>query len=55
MNAPELMEGNGQRIQTVWRLLTDSSKSLPPLCPSEIAEFLNRTCRTNSPAQEYKK
>ena len=37
---PELAEADGQRIQTVWRPIEENMASLPPLCPSGIAEFL---------------
>src|SRR5262249_22387890 len=37
---PELVEANAQRIKTVWRPIEETSASLPPLCPSRIAEFL---------------
>jgi 8-oxo-dGTP pyrophosphatase MutT (NUDIX family) len=37
---PELVEADGQRIQTVWRPIEENIASLPPLCPSRIAEFL---------------
>jgi len=37
---PELVEADGQRIKTVWRPIEENIASLPPLCPSRIAEFL---------------
>ena len=37
---PELVEADGQRIKTVWRPIEEDIASLPPLCPSRIAEFL---------------
>ncbi|HLK63281.1 MAG TPA: NUDIX domain-containing protein [Bryobacteraceae bacterium] len=37
---PELVEADGQRIKTVWRPIEENILSLPPLCPSCIAEFL---------------
>ena len=37
---PELIEVDGQRIKTVWRLIEENIASLLPLCPSQIAEFL---------------
>jgi len=37
---PELVEADGQRIKTVWRPIEKNTASLPPLCPSRIAEFL---------------
>ena len=37
---PELVEADGQRIKTVWRPIEENIASLPPLCPSGIAEFL---------------
>ena len=37
---PELVEAGGQRIKTVWRPIEEKIASLPPLCPSRIAEFL---------------
>jgi 8-oxo-dGTP pyrophosphatase MutT (NUDIX family) len=37
---PELVEADGQRIRTVWRPIEENIASLPPLCPSRIAEFL---------------
>jgi len=37
---PELVEADGQRIKTVWRPIEENISSLPPLCPSRIAEFL---------------
>jgi hypothetical protein len=37
---PELVEADGQRIQTVWRPIGENIASLPPLCPSRIVEFL---------------
>lgn len=37
---PELVEADGQRIKTFWRPIEENIASLPPLCPSRIAEFL---------------
>ena len=37
---PQLIEADGQCIQTVWRPIEVHVASLPPLCPSRIAEFL---------------
>ena len=37
---PELVEADGQRMKTVWRPVEGNLASLPPLCPSRIAEFL---------------
>lgn len=37
---PELVEADGQCIKTVWRPIEENIPSLPPLCPTGIAEFL---------------
>lgn len=37
---PALVEANGQRIKTFWRPIEEDVATLPPLCPSRIAEFL---------------
>jgi 8-oxo-dGTP pyrophosphatase MutT (NUDIX family) len=37
---PELIEADGRCIKTVWRPIQDNIATLPPLCPSGIAEFL---------------
>ena len=37
---PHLIEADGQCIKTVWRPIEENIASLPPLCPSQILEFL---------------
>jgi hypothetical protein len=38
--SPELVEADGQRIKTFWRPIEENAATLPPLCPSAVAEFL---------------
>jgi 8-oxo-dGTP pyrophosphatase MutT (NUDIX family) len=38
--SPELLEANGDRIQTRWRPIQDTAAALPPLCPSALSDFL---------------
>ena len=37
---PWLIEADGQRIKTVWRPIKENIASFPPLCPSQVVEFL---------------
>jgi len=39
--SPELLEANGQRRRTLWRQIKFDSAGWPPLCPSNLADFLN--------------
>jgi 8-oxo-dGTP pyrophosphatase MutT (NUDIX family) len=39
-DSPELVEADGQRVKTFWRPIEDNGATLPPLCPSAVAELL---------------
>jgi len=40
---PDLLEANGDRIPTCWRLMEGDARTLPSLCPSKLPEFLKAT------------
>ena len=38
---PELIEADGQRVKTLWRAFDEADRSLAPLCPPNLAEFIS--------------
>jgi 8-oxo-dGTP pyrophosphatase MutT (NUDIX family) len=37
---PDLLEGSGELVKTLWRPVHDASEALPSLCPTHLIELL---------------